>query len=60
MEKNYRAEAFIPAIFDLGAQNYRYIRLRVIDLGEPVRDESHVHRLQLVEFGVYNTDEAKG
>ena len=59
VEKNYKAEAFMPAVFDLGAQNYRYIRLRVIDLGTPVRDEPDAHRLQLTEFGVYNTEEAQ-
>jgi len=59
VEKNYDAPVLSPAIFDLGAQNYRYIRLRVLKLGAPVRDESDVHRLQLVEFGVYNIDAEK-
>ena len=56
VEKNYETPAYTPAVFDLGVQNYRYIRLRVIDLGTPVWDEPDVHRLQLVEFGVYNTE----
>ena len=57
-EKGYEAPCLAPAVFDFDAQSCRYVRIRVLKLGTPVRDEAEAgaYRFQLTEFAVVNTE----